>query len=30
VNLWRGEVVCEGVAEALGTAPKPLAGLLRA
>ena len=28
VNLWRGEVVCEGVAEALGIPPKPLAALL--
>jgi alanine dehydrogenase len=30
VNLWRGEVVCEGVAEALGVPPKPLAQLVGA
>jgi alanine dehydrogenase len=29
VNVWRGEVVCEGVAEALGIPAKPLAALLR-
>jgi alanine dehydrogenase len=28
VNLWRGEVVCDGVAEALGIPAKPLAQLL--
>ncbi len=28
VNVWRGEVVCEGVAEVLGIPPKPLAKLL--